>query len=88
MKNWIGQEVLYFGDHPYSDLADVSLHHLWRTGAIIWELDVSSFINLLLKNIVLKWVRIKRVGLGNGNKLLQIVKSHKKMDDFLCNESI
>lgn len=40
-KGWKGQEVLYFGDHPYSDLADVSLNHSWRTGAIIWELDVS-----------------------------------------------
>ncbi|XP_050686614.1 5'-nucleotidase domain-containing protein 3-like isoform X3 [Eriocheir sinensis] len=39
MKGWHGQELLYFGDHPYSDLADVSLNHSWRTGAIIWELD-------------------------------------------------
>ncbi|XP_064086629.1 5'-nucleotidase domain-containing protein 3-like isoform X1 [Macrobrachium nipponense] len=39
MKEWQGQHVLYFGDHPYSDLADVSLNHGWRTGAIIWELD-------------------------------------------------
>ncbi|CAL4122761.1 unnamed protein product [Meganyctiphanes norvegica] len=38
-KCWQGQQVLYFGDHPYSDLADVSLNHGWRTGAIIWELD-------------------------------------------------
>jgi len=30
--------VLYFGDHPYSDLADVTLEHGWRTGAIINEL--------------------------------------------------
>lgn len=39
LKGWQGQEVLYFGDHPYSDLADVSLNHGWRTGAILWELD-------------------------------------------------
>nr|XP_053629304.1 5'-nucleotidase domain-containing protein 3-like isoform X1 [Cherax quadricarinatus] len=39
VKGWQGQEVLYFGDHPYTDLADVSLNHSWRTGAIIWELD-------------------------------------------------
>ncbi|KAK7073469.1 5'-nucleotidase domain-containing protein 3, partial [Halocaridina rubra] len=39
LKKWQGQHVLYFGDHPYSDLADVSLNHGWRTGAIIWELD-------------------------------------------------
>ena len=34
--------MLYFGDHPYTDLADVRLHHGWRTGAILWELDVSG----------------------------------------------
>lgn len=44
MKGWHGQELLYFGDHPYSDLADVSLNHSWRTGAIIWELDVSLIL--------------------------------------------
>lgn len=38
-----GHEVLYFGDHPYSDLADATLEHGWRTGAIISELDVSKF---------------------------------------------
>ncbi|CAH0392440.1 unnamed protein product [Bemisia tabaci] len=35
---WRGSEVLYFGDHPYSDLADVTLEHGWCTGAIISEL--------------------------------------------------
>ncbi|XP_058799257.1 5'-nucleotidase domain-containing protein 3 [Phymastichus coffea] len=35
---WRGHQVLYFGDHPYSDLADVTLEHGWRTGAIIKEL--------------------------------------------------
>uniref|UniRef100_A0A6A7FZ48 5'-nucleotidase domain-containing protein 3-like n=2 Tax=Hirondellea gigas TaxID=1518452 RepID=A0A6A7FZ48_9CRUS len=39
LKGWKGESVLYFGDHPYSDLADVTLNHCWRTGAIIWELD-------------------------------------------------
>ncbi|CAL4131879.1 unnamed protein product [Meganyctiphanes norvegica] len=34
-----GQNVLYFGDHPYADLADLALNHSWRTGAIVWELD-------------------------------------------------
>nr|CAD7446045.1 unnamed protein product [Timema bartmani] len=38
MTGWNGQQVLYFGDHPYSDLADVTLEHGWRTGAIITEL--------------------------------------------------
>jgi hypothetical protein len=32
---------VYFGDHAYTDLdlADVTLHHGWRTGAIIKELE-------------------------------------------------
>lgn len=34
-----GESVLYFGDHPYSDLADVTLEYGWRTGAIIAELS-------------------------------------------------
>ncbi|XP_046673635.1 5'-nucleotidase domain-containing protein 3 isoform X2 [Homalodisca vitripennis] len=41
MTGWYGSEVLYFGDHPYSDLADVTLEHGWRTGAIINELVVT-----------------------------------------------
>ncbi|CAH0727361.1 unnamed protein product, partial [Brenthis ino] len=38
LTGWSGHQVLYFGDHPYSDLADVTLEHGWRTGAIINEL--------------------------------------------------
>lgn len=40
LTGWKGHQVLYFGDHPYSDLADVTLEHGWRTGAIITELTV------------------------------------------------
>ncbi|XP_026683088.1 5'-nucleotidase domain-containing protein 3 isoform X1 [Diaphorina citri] len=39
MTKWKGEDLLYFGDHPYSDLADVTLEHGWRTGAIINELN-------------------------------------------------
>jgi len=44
MTGWNGQQVLYFGDHPYSDLADVTLQHGWRTGATISELAVSLIV--------------------------------------------
>lgn len=44
LTGWRGHQVLYFGDHPYSDLADVTLEHGWRTGAIITELTVSCNI--------------------------------------------
>ncbi|XP_044172224.1 LOW QUALITY PROTEIN: 5'-nucleotidase domain-containing protein 2-like [Acropora millepora] len=36
---WFGPNVLYLGDHVYSDLRDPVLHHGWRTGAIIPELE-------------------------------------------------
>ncbi|XP_052784344.1 5'-nucleotidase domain-containing protein 3-like isoform X2 [Mya arenaria] len=39
MTGWHGSKVLYFGDHVYTDLADPSLKHSWRTGAIIPELE-------------------------------------------------
>ncbi|MCL4121554.1 UNVERIFIED_CONTAM: hypothetical protein GTU68_003795 [Idotea baltica] len=59
MKNWKGKEVLYFGDHPYSDLADVSLYHLWRTGAIIWELDNEiRILNSVEYKRTLGWLQI------------------------------
>ncbi|KFM66561.1 5'-nucleotidase domain-containing protein 3, partial [Stegodyphus mimosarum] len=45
LTGWYGNSVLYFGDQIYSDLADLTLHHGWRTGAIIYEL--SNEINIL-----------------------------------------
>lgn len=41
---WRGSKVLYFGDHLYSDLADLMLHHGWRTGAIVPELETETRI--------------------------------------------
>ena len=38
MTGWSGSSVLYIGDHIYSDLADPSLKHGWRTAGIIKEL--------------------------------------------------
>ncbi|XP_060095911.1 5'-nucleotidase domain-containing protein 2 [Heteronotia binoei] len=39
LTGWRGSKVLYFGDHLYSDLADLMLLHGWRTGAIVPELE-------------------------------------------------
>lgn len=39
MTGWQPGQVLYFGDHPYADLADLNLLHGWRTCAIIEELE-------------------------------------------------
>lgn len=47
LTGWRGHKVLYFGDHPYSDLADVTLEHGWRTGAIINELSVRFCVNFI-----------------------------------------
>ena len=38
LTGWSGDQVLYFGDHVYADLADLSLNHGWRTGAIIEDI--------------------------------------------------
>ena len=35
LTGWTGHKVMYFGDHPYADLADATLHHGWHTGAVI-----------------------------------------------------
>ena len=43
ITGWEGKRVLYFGDHPYTDLADVTLEHGWRTGAIVHELSVRCY---------------------------------------------
>ncbi|XP_037540705.1 5'-nucleotidase domain-containing protein 2 [Nematolebias whitei] len=39
LTGWTGSKVLYFGDHLYSDLADLMLRHGWRTAAIVPELE-------------------------------------------------
>ncbi|KAI7885017.1 HAD-superfamily hydrolase [Lichtheimia hyalospora FSU 10163] len=39
LTGWSEQNVLYFGDHVFSDLIDPTVEQGWRTGAIIHELD-------------------------------------------------
>ena len=39
LTGWMGGNVMYFGDHPYTDLADATLHHGWHTAAVIRELE-------------------------------------------------
>jgi len=40
LTGWMGGKVMYFGDHPYTDLADATLHHGWHTAAVIRELEL------------------------------------------------
>ncbi|XP_061171601.1 5'-nucleotidase domain-containing protein 3-like [Saccostrea echinata] len=57
MTGWYGFNVLYFGDHVYSDLADPSLKHGWRTGAIIPELEAEIIkSNNLEYQLAVKWL--------------------------------
>ncbi|CAI9562188.1 unnamed protein product [Staurois parvus] len=44
LTGWRGSKVLYFGDHLYSDLADLMLRHGWRTAAIVPELETETKI--------------------------------------------
>ncbi|XP_014239344.1 5'-nucleotidase domain-containing protein 3 isoform X2 [Cimex lectularius] len=72
LTEWKGSEVLYFGDHPYSDLADVTLEHGWRTGAIIQEL--MHEIKTLNKEDFKKncnWLQM----------LTQLIEEHQDSDD-------
>lgn len=46
MTSWKGKQVLYFGNHSYSDVADASLIHVLRTRAIMEELIVIPYLNL------------------------------------------
>ncbi|XP_015786655.1 5'-nucleotidase domain-containing protein 3 [Tetranychus urticae] len=45
LTGWHGNNILYFGDQIYADLADLTLFHGWRTGAVIGELE--NEINIL-----------------------------------------
>ncbi|XP_039967625.1 5'-nucleotidase domain-containing protein 3 isoform X1 [Bactrocera tryoni] len=72
LTGWRGHNVLYFGDHPYSDLADVTLEHGWRTGAIINELthEIETLNN----------VNFKR----NANWLQMLTQLIEEIQDYEC----
>ncbi|CAG9759369.1 unnamed protein product [Ceutorhynchus assimilis] len=69
---WRGHQVLYFGDHPYSDLADVTLEHGWRTGAIITELthEIATLNNPEFKKNA-NWLQM----------LTQLIEDHQDCED-------
>lgn len=64
--------MLYFGDHPYSDLADVTLEHGWRTGAIITELthEIDTLNNPEFK-VNANWLQM----------LTQLIEDHQDCED-------
>lgn len=72
LTGWYGQQVLYFGDHPYSDLADVTLEHGWRTGAIINELthEITTLNDQNFKENA-NWLQM----------LTQLIEDHQDYDE-------
>lgn len=72
LTGWRGHQVLYFGDHPYSDLADVTLEHGWRTGAIINELthEIATLNNPEFKKDA-NWLQM----------LTQLIEDHQDCED-------
>ncbi|GAB6018545.1 hypothetical protein CHUAL_000240 [Chamberlinius hualienensis] len=75
MTGWDRQSVLYFGDHVYSDLADLTLHFGWGTCAIISELarEIKTLNTDEFKR-TLKWLEV-------------IQQLMEKMQDFEDHES-
>ncbi|XP_044764654.1 5'-nucleotidase domain-containing protein 3 [Coccinella septempunctata] len=71
LTGWRGHQVLYFGDHPYSDLADVTLEHGWRTGAIINELthEIATLNNPQFKRDA-NWLQM----------LTQLIEDHQDFE--------
>ncbi|KAJ6654556.1 hypothetical protein lerEdw1_006863 [Lerista edwardsae] len=58
LTGWRGSKVLYFGDHLYSDLADLMLRHGWRTGAIVPELETETkMVNTEQYSQALTWLQ-------------------------------
>ncbi|CAM1332795.1 NT5DC3 (predicted) [Pycnogonum litorale] len=58
MTGWEGSRVLYFGDHVYADLADVTHSYGWKTGAIISELrDEINTLNCKECRSAVNWLQ-------------------------------
>ncbi|KAK6645083.1 hypothetical protein RUM43_001359 [Polyplax serrata] len=84
ITGWVGSEVLYFGDHPYSDLADVTLEHGWRTGAIIHELthEIDTLNNPKFKGDS-NWLHVLTQLIEAHADLVNDNESAKEMDRWI-----
>ncbi|XP_077296560.1 5' nucleotidase C [Arctopsyche grandis] len=92
LTGWQGEHVLYFGDHPYSDLADVTLEHGWRTGAIINELghEINTLNNPTFKENA-NWLQMLTQLIEDhqdytGEGVREILQSWMNERDLLRNE--
>jgi len=72
LTGWKGGKVMYFGDHPYTDLADVTLHHGWKTAAVIRELE---------KEIAMMNTKEFKWGVNWQQVLKSLVEDHQDIED-------
>ncbi|XP_017577907.1 5'-nucleotidase domain-containing protein 2 [Pygocentrus nattereri] len=83
LTGWRGSKVLYFGDHLYSDLADLMLRHGWRTGAIVPELEVETkVVNTEQYAQSLTWLQAL-TGLLERMQMYRDAESKKVLQDWL-----
>ncbi|KAK8785557.1 5' nucleotidase C [Amblyomma americanum] len=77
MTGWCGNNVLYFGDQIYSDLADLTLNYGWRTGAIIWELaNEIKILNSEEFRHTVSWLQSLQ-------HLIEEMQDHEDIEDFI-----
>ncbi|XP_028669086.1 5'-nucleotidase domain-containing protein 2 [Erpetoichthys calabaricus] len=83
LTGWRGSKVLYFGDHLYSDLADLMLRHGWRTAAIVPELEIETkVVNTEQYAQSLTWLQAL-TGLLERMQMHRDPESQKVLQDWL-----
>ncbi|XP_020648629.3 5'-nucleotidase domain-containing protein 2 [Pogona vitticeps] len=83
LTGWRGSKVLYFGDHLYSDLADLMLRHGWRTGAIVPELETETkMVNTEQYSQALTWLQAL-TGLLERMQMFHDPESQKVLQDWM-----
>jgi len=79
LTGWTGHKVMYFGDHPYADLADVTLHHGWSTAAVIRELEAEI---MKMNTDEFKW------GVNWQQVLMALIEDNQDVEDSESREVI
>nr|XP_033778157.1 5'-nucleotidase domain-containing protein 2 [Geotrypetes seraphini] len=83
LTGWRGSKVLYFGDHLYSDLADLMLRHGWRTGAIVPELETETkIVNTEQYSQALTWLQAL-TGLLERMQVFRDPESQQVLQDWM-----
>ncbi|XP_007506407.1 5'-nucleotidase domain-containing protein 2-like isoform X2 [Monodelphis domestica] len=83
LTGWRGSKVFYFGDHLYSDLADLMLRHGWRTGAIVPELETETkIVNTEQYSQSLTWLQAL-TGLLERMQMFRDSESQQVLQDWM-----